>query len=563
MKRTGPNYVAFLAALVPAVVMLASCGGNFSGTDSTSATAVQASSYAASRDVVQVSGGSIAASADSASSLRVFKAIPFAAPPTGNLRWKAPQAVVAWNGVRRADSYAPACMMGVRPFSSPSSILYQNSEPQSEDCLYLNVWTGAGTGRADEKRPVMILLHGGGFVLGSGAQPNYNGSGLASKGAVVVTINYRLGALGFMAHPELTAESPDKASGNYALQDQIAALRWIQNNIAKFGGDPANVTLFSESAGAQSASVLLASPLAKGLFHHIVLESLAGLPAGTANPSLSQAEAAGKAVGNTLGASTLAALRSKLPQDIMTAAGALNLPVVDGYVLPDQLDILIATGKSMDIPMIAGWNADEGTPYPAFAKTLAEYEAVVNQRYGTFASAFKSVYPVSTDADVLAMAYAPMRDSLFAWQPWTMARAHAAKGKAKTFLYFFNRRPEYFADQKFAEQDPPSRYGAYHSLEQVYFYNNLDRSAPARPYNDVDRHIADVASTYLVNFAKRGDPNDTDTASALPKWPEFSGPSSQTMFIGDTIAPGAVPFRAALDFFDMLYAQTLGRPLPF
>ena len=207
-------------AAAACVAVLAACG---SDDDS----AAPASTYTAARDTVAVTGGTVAASADSSASLRVFKALPFAAPPVVALRWKAPQPVVAWNGIRRNDSFAPACLMGNRPAGAIGAILYQDSEPQSEDCLYLNVWTGAAPGAAD-KRPVMLLLHGGGYLLGSGAQPNYDGGGLASKGAVVVTLNYRLGALGFLAHPELSAESPNCASGNYALHDAIAALQWIK-----------------------------------------------------------------------------------------------------------------------------------------------------------------------------------------------------------------------------------------------------------------------------------------------------------------------------------------------
>ena len=331
---------------------------------------------------------------------------------------------------------------------------------------------------------------------------------------------------------------------------------------ASFGGDPANVTVYSESAGAGLASVLYASPPAAGLFHRLVIESLGALPASTSNTTLAQAEAAGTTLAANLGAANLAALRARLPQDVMAATGAINGPIVDGYLLPDQLDVLIRSGRVNDVPMLAGWNADEGTPYPAFATTLAGYNTAVAARYGTGAlsAQFRAVYPVATDADVLAMACAPMRDSLFAWQPWTLARAHAAQNRSKTFLYFFDRRPAYHPDQKFTELDPPSRYGAYHSLEQVYFYNNLDRSAPARPYDATDRHIADVASSYLVNFAKNGDPN----GGGLPQWPVFaSATTGQTMEIGDTIGPIAVPLRPALDFYDAFHTRSLGRPLPF
>lgn len=543
-KLAGAASLALSSAL-----LLSGCGGS---------SADLLANYSAATDTVQVSAGVLAAAAESSGTLRVFKAIPFAAPPVGELRWKAPQPAAAWTGVRRSDAFSPACYQGNRPFGLPGSILYQNPGAPSEDCLYLNVWTGAAPAAVD-KRPVMLLLHGGGYQLGAGSQANYSGSGLAAKGAVVVTLNYRLGPLGFLAHPELNAESAQQVSGNYALLDAIAALKWVQTNIAAFGGDPANVTLYSESAGAGLSSVLLGSPLAANLFHKLVTESLGSLPAGVPNTTLAQATAAGSTYAGNLGAANLAALRAKTPQEIMAGAGSVIAPIVDGVVWPDQLDLLMAAGKIHDVPMLLGWNADEGTPYPPFATTLAGYEATANARYGALAPQFKQVYPVASDADVLAMAYAPMRDSLFAWQPWTLARAHAARRKAKTFLYFFNRRPPYAAGQTFNEQDPPEKYGAYHSLEQVYFYNNLERSAPSRPYTDLDRQIAATASSYLVNFARAGDPN----ASGLPAWPEFTGPASQTMAIGDTIAPSAVPFRPALDFFDTFYTQSLARPLPF
>ncbi|WP_394790689.1 carboxylesterase/lipase family protein [Rhodoferax sp.] len=535
-----------LPALLVACLAVA-CGGSDGA----------AASYAAAHDTVSVTGGTLAAAADSTAAVRVFKAIPFAAPPVGTLRWKPPSAVTAWSGVRRSDSFSAACYQGNRPFGLPGSILYQATEAQSEDCLYLNVWTGAAS--ASEKRPVMLLLHGGGYQLGAGSQPNYNGSGLAQKGAVVVTLNYRLGPLGFLAHPELSAESADHVSGNYALLDAIAALKWVQSNIAAFGGDPANVTLYSESAGSGLSSVLLASPLASNLFHKLVIESLGSLPAGAANTTLTQAEAAGSTFASNLGAADLAALRAKTPQQIMAGSGSVITPIVDGVVWPDQLDLLLAQGKIHDVPLLLGWNSDEGTPYPAFATTLAGYSSTAAARFGAYAAQFQAVYPVSSDSDVLAMAYQPMRDSLFAWQPWTLARAHAAQHKSKTFLYHFNRRPAYYADQKFTEQDPPANYGAYHSLEQVYFYNNLDRSAPPRPYDATDRRIADAASSYLLNFARNGDPN----GGTLVAWPEFLGASSPALFIGDSIAPAAAPFRPALDFFDAFYTQALGRALPF
>jgi para-nitrobenzyl esterase len=546
----------FLGTVAIAAPLLA-CGG---GGDE-DAPAPAAPSYTASRDTVAVSGGTLAAAADSSASLRVFKAIPYAAPPVGSLRWKPPQPPAVWSGVRRSDSFAPACWNGDRPPGRPGSILYQDTEPQSEDCLYLNVWTGAAAAGTGEKRPVMMLLYGGGYLLGSGAQPNYNGSGLAAKGAVVVTMNYRLGPLGFLAHPELSAEQGG-TSGNYALYDAIAALQWIQANIAAFGGDAGNVTVYSESAGAGLASVLLGSPLASGLFHKMMIESLGSMPTTADTPTLAQAQTRGVAYATACGAADLAALRAKLPQDLMACPLAGVGPIVDGTLLPDQLDRRFAAHQFNDVPLMLGWNADEGTPYLPFATTLATYNTAA-AAYGALAPQFKAVYPVATDEDVQAMAYAPMRDSTFAWQPWTIARAHAANGSTATYLYHFTRHPPYYPDQVFTlltgAKEPGSFFGAYHSSEQVYFYNNLDRSAPPRPYDATDRHIADVASSYLVNFARTGDPN----AGGLPSWPVFTGPGSQAMIIGDTIGAGPVPSRAALDFYDLFYQQSLGRTLPF
>jgi len=519
--------------------------------------------YVPARDTVQVSGGTIAAAAESGPEMRVFKAIPFAAPPLGALRWAAPAPVVPWSGIRRSDNFSPACWWGNRPAKSPAAILYQQSEGQSEDCLYLNVWTSVPAGSsAGAGRPVMMFLFGGGFQLGAGSLPNYDGRGLAEQGPVIVTLNYRLGPLGFLAHPALSAESPNRVSGNYALQDAIAALRWIQANIAQFGGDPANVTVYGESAGAQLSSVLVASPLAKGLFHKVVLESLGALPAGAPNPTLAQGEAAGSAFAANLGASGIADLRRLPAQDVMAGAGSLIGMLVDGYVLPDQLDLLFATRRVNDLPMLAGFNADEGTPYPPFATTLSAYNAAAAAQFGTFAAQFKQAYPVASDADVLGMAYAPFRDGTLAWGAWSMARAHAALRSARTYVYFFNRRPAYYPDQHFAEQDPPAKYGAYHSIEQVYFYNNLDRSIPPRPYTRTDREIAALASRYLVNFATHGDPNGL-RGRGLPYWPAFADAASLLMYIGDRIEPGPVPFPAGFGFYDAFYAAKLGRPLPF
>ena len=514
--------------------------------------------YDACLDVVSVSGGTLQAAADSTPALRVFRAIPFAAPPVGALRWRAPQPVVPWQGVRNCDHFSAAPFTVDRPAGRPGSILFQRSERQSEDCLYLNVWTGAPVGEQHDKRPVMVLLHGGAYQLGSGSLPNHDGGGLAQKGAVVVTLNYRLGPLGFLAHPALSAESEDSTSGNYALKDAIAALQWVQHNIAAMGGDPGNVTLFSESAGSGMASILLASPLAADLFHRVVLGSLAAFPAGKPNPTLAQAQAVGQHLADQWGATDAVTLRNLSPQTLMAEPGTLVGPIVDGVVLPDQLDRLYATSQTHPVPLLLGWNADEGTPYPPFANTLDTYNANANTQFGDMASEFRGLYPANCDADVQAMGHAPLRDNLFAWQIWTAARAHSAQKRAATYLYFFSRRPPYHPGQGFSGQSSPEAFGAYHSLEQVYLYNNLDVGVPARPYTPVDRQIARTASDYLINFARNGDPN----GHHLPTWPRFEQTSCQAMELGDAIAPIAAPFRPALEFWDRFYTQRLGRPLP-
>ncbi|MBL0420055.1 carboxylesterase family protein [Ramlibacter sp. AW1] len=525
----------------------------------TATAAAADATYVAARDVVTISGGAISAALESTPGLRVFKGIPYAAAPIGPLRWKPPQPVTAWTGVRRTESMPPACIKGDRPPGRIGAILYQTSEGTSEDCLFLNVWTGAAP-RSSDKRPVMLYLHGGGYMIGSGSQPNYNGSGLAAKGAVVVTINYRLGPLGFLAHPELTAESPDKSSGNYALQDAIAALKWVQANAAAFGGDPGNVTVYSESAGAGMASALLGSPLAKGLFHRMMLSSLGTMPTERPNPTLQQAEAAGLSFAKNLGGANLAALRARLPHELINVAGAINAPIVDGWVVPESLDQSFAGKRINDVPLLLGWNADEGTPYPPFARDLAGYEKAATARFGDMADAFKRVYPVQGDADVRAMAFAPLRDGQFAWQPWSIARAHAAHGQSPTYLYFFTRRPPYYPDQRFPEQPRAEDFGAYHTVAQVYFNDNLDRGSPARPYQPADRQLAAAASSYLVNFARSGNPN----GDGLPAWPAFKGGrGGQVMVLGERIEAGPVPFMPALEFFDAFYASRLGRSLPF
>jgi para-nitrobenzyl esterase len=386
----------------------------------------------AASDTVTVDGGRI--SGATANGVRVFKGIPFAAPPVGGLRWKAPLPVAAWDGVRAADRFGAQCTQQPYPANSPYASAPQ---PTSEDCLYLNVWTA---GSAGDKRPVMVWIHGGAWTRGSGSTPTYDGAALAKKGVVVVTTNYRLGPFGFLAHPELTAESPQHASGNYAILDHVAALTWVQKNIAAFGGDPGRVTIFGESAGSWSVNVVQATPLAKGLFHRAIGESGAQF-ARTA--SLADAERGGVAFANAAGADSLKALRD-VPAEKLLAIQSFRTGVnVDGFALPDTVRNIFAQKKQSDVPVLIGSNANEWTTLsnPAqFPKTMEEYRKRVEAQYGAAVKDYDAVYPVKTDADIAEALLGVGRDTTFTLEMRTWARMVTAGGM-KAFLYQFTRVP--------------------------------------------------------------------------------------------------------------------------
>ena len=324
---------------------------------------------------VEVEGGSVVGVRSGA--LASYKGIPFAAPPVRELRWKAPQPVVPWQGDLVADRYSPMCL---QPLRAKNSVFYLGEEPSSEDCLYLNVWSTASAG---DKRPVMVFVYGGGWTIGSASLPLYGGEPLAKKGAVVVSFNYRVGALGFLAHPELTAEGGG-ASGNYGLMDMVAALEWVKANIARFGGDPANVTLYGQSAGSVAIALLAASPQANGLFHRAIGQS-GGYALGGKLQTLADGEKAGVAAAEKLKAPSLKALRNLGGDAIMNGDNNMR-PVVDGVLLPQQPVEIYAAGKQMKVPVLIGSNADEGTAYPV-VMTPAAFEADARKRYGAEADA--------------------------------------------------------------------------------------------------------------------------------------------------------------------------------
>ncbi len=463
--------------------------------------------------------------------LRVFKGIPFAAPPLGDLRWKAPQPAEKWTDVKHATEYAPAPMQGGKP---PSG--------KSEDCLYLNIWTPAKS--PDEKIPVLVWIYGGGFSFGSTSDPVHNGEHLARKGVVLVSIAYRVGQLGFLAHPELSAENPHNVSGNYGLLDQIAGLQWIQNNIAAFGGDPDKVTIFGESAGGISVSMLCASPLAKGLFHGAISQS--GGSFGPTRPttfpgenmkSLQQAEQAGIEYVQKVGASSIADLLKIEAENLPMGMGMGGAwPIVDGYVIPDDQHKLYQAGKYNDVPVLIGYNSDEGASFSR-EKTPEEYINGVKRRYGKFADELIKAYPVGKNS-VPKTARDLARDAAFGWHTWSWARLQSKTGKSKVFYYYFDQHPDY------PEDSPRYGYGSPHGQDVAYVFMHLDAANPQTSKSDLE--ISEAMGTYWTNFARYGHPNSED----VPEWPAFRIENPAVMYLGPVPCIGSVPSEASLKVLD-------------
>lgn len=498
-------------------------------------------SSAAIEEPVHLDSGLVSSIAGSNAAVRVFRGIPYAAPPVGKLRWRAPQPATHWDGVRKADEFGAMCMQppfrGGNPTATPPKM--------SEDCLFLNVWTAATSAR--ERRPVMVWIHPGGYQTGSGSTPGYDGEALAKKGVVLVTINYRLGMFGFFSHPELTKESENHASGNYGLMDQVAALRWVQKNIAGFGGDPNRVTVFGDSAGSSSISNLMGSPRAKGLFQRAVGESGVWMGISLApTRTLAEAEQAGVKMAEALHAQSLEDLRAMSAEDLLKG-GRGGGPVVDGWFLPQDVGTIFAEGKQNDVPLLGGSNKDEGTFFlqPTTADKFVERSRT---RFGDQADAFLKLYPAGSDEEANASQLAAFRDELaFVMRVW--ARAQTKTGHSKAFLYYFTHEPT-----------PPvgstSRggfgSGATHGAEAQYIFQNL---LPPRAWTDLDHQVSDMLSSYWVNFAANGDPN----GKGLAKWPAFDDKKSdRPMVLGDRAEIGPAPNPAQLAFFEQLYEKERG-----
>lgn len=498
-----------------------------------------ASASWSSNGPIAVDGGSI--SGTQTDGIQSYKGIPYAAPPTGELRWKPPQAVVPWKGTRQATDFGAVCPQAPYP---PGSFYASPTQKQSEDCLFLNVWTG---GRAGDKRPVMVWIHGGALTRGSSSERVYDGHALARKGVVLVSMNYRLGPLGYLAHPELTAESPQHSSGNYGVLDQIAALKWVQRNISKFGGDAGRVTIFGESAGSWSVNALVATPLANGLFHRAIGESggLFGAQAYLRNDKGTNisAEKVGIAFAKAAGVENIRDFRllpaEKLIGTFNTGEGrrfrtSVN---VDGWIIPDEIRRIFAEGKQLAVPVIVGSNANEFTAFftPAtLPKTIADYRRLLETQYSGFIKEVDAAYPVRTDADVAGAYLNVLRDTIFTWQMRTWARS-TVSGKQRAYQYYFTRVPPRANSEYF---------GAYHAGEIAYVFNNLDREN--KLLQAVDYSLAETMSGYWVNFAKTGDPN----GGSLPKWPAYDHTQETYLDFGNSIESRNHLLKEQLDLID-------------
>jgi para-nitrobenzyl esterase len=439
--------------------------------------------------------------------VRAFMGLPYAAAPVGDLRWKAPQRAAKWKGDRDATKYGAHCAQG-RVFDD---MVFQDAGP-SEDCLFLNVYTPADA-KDKSKLPVMFWIHGGGYSGGASSEPRHNGDFLPTKGVVLVTINYRLGVFGFLVTDELAKEN-NGVAGNYGLMDMVAALQWVKSNIGAFGGDKNNVTIFGESAGSFAVSTLMASPMAQGLFAKAIGESGAAFPSALNLGGQTVTERApidGKWVA-TLGVKDLAELRAMLTDKVLEAAKTKGTtgfaPVVDGKFLVEPVPDTYAAGKQAHVPLLGGWNADEGSFMGARGMTSAQWQAMSNGMFKERAAEFLKLYPGETDAQALRSAIDFGSDQFIAFGTWKWLEAHRKTGDAPVYRYHFELGAL------------PSKYHlgtyAFHSDDIEYVFGTLD-TRPGETIRPEDRQLSEAMQTYWTNFAKTGDPN----GAGVPSWPKY------------------------------------------
>jgi para-nitrobenzyl esterase len=512
--------------------------------------------HAQQHEVVKTEGGSVQGAFNADRSVFIFKGIPFAAPPVGDLRWKEPHPVVAWPGVRKADKFAPACMQT----DVYGDIYFRDSQP-SEDCLNLNIWIPPGTA-ASAKLPVLVWFYGGGFVAGGNSERRYDGENLAKKGIIVVEPNYRLGLFGFFSHPELAKESGHNSSGNYGLLDQAAALRWVVKNIAAFGGDPKNLTIAGESAGSLSVSALMASPLSRNLFQKAMGESGAFFPSerrgGLGMKTCEETEKVGVKFMEEEGAKSLAEMRAKPAQELLEAAAAKHhngfdfWPNVDGYYLPASVFTIFTEGKQSHVPLLAGWNADENkmsvlmAPVKPTANSFAED---AHKRFGDQADQFLKLYPASSDEEAITSAEALAGDDFIAYATWKWIDMQRKTAKATVYQYRFDQlRP--VKPGKMEGSVPAGEAGARHAGEIEYVFETLP-SDEGVPWSDGDIKVSEAMAAYWTNFVKTGNPN----SNGLPDWPKSDSHNQyQVLHFSDKgIRAMADALRPRYEFLD---AQT-------
>ena len=482
-------------------------------------------------EVVTTSGGAVRGVA-AASGVTAFKGIPYAAPPVGDLRWAPPQAAASWQAELAATDFSKRCW---QPQPNPEAFYGGAPIELDEDCLTLNVWTGAES--AEDARPVMVWIHGGGLVTGSGASPWYD-----------VTINYRLGAFGFLAHPQLTTESANDSSGNYGLLDQVAALEWVRDNVAAFGGDPGNVTIFGESAGSWSVNYMVATPFARGLFHKAIGQSGGNF---AKMATLAEAEEVGFGFVESLAlGESIADLRARSAEEIVEAMGAgarfaLSRGNVDGWMYPEQIYDTFAGGRQNDVAIMVGSNADEGTALweAGGPETVAEHRERVVRQYGDFADEILAAYPAASDDEARGVNSDLQSDHVFAWQMRTWARL-TENVSSPAYLYYFSRVPP----GPEAEQ-----YGAYHAAEIPYAFDNLALGRP-HTWEQIDHDLAATMSSYWVNFATTGDPN----GDSLPAWPAYATASDEALELGDEVKVVMGLKGERLDILDAYHASRRG-----
>lgn len=490
-------------------------------------------------DHVTVTGGVLEGTVGGDPTVRVFRGVPFAAPPVGERRWRPPGPVVPWEGVLPADTWGTRCMQ-----ADVFGPIYSRETTMDEDCLYLNVWTPARS--ADERLPVLVVVHGGGYVAGSASEPRTDGEWFARQGIVVVAANYRLGVFGFLAHPELTAESDHGSSGNYGFLDQVAALQWVHDNIAAFGGDPGNVTINGESAGSYSVSALMASPLTKHLVHKAIGESGAFFPSVTRRnlvKPLAAREQDGLRYAGVMGAGSLEGLRSKSAADLLAAArDGSNWQISwndQDEFFAAGVAAIFAAGEQAPIPLLAGWNSSELGMSIALnpeKPTTRSFAAEVEQQFGNEAQRILSLYPATTDDEAMRSAADLTSDLFIAHSTWQWLETHIETATAPVYRYRFDRS---------IPGDPASEFGAVHASEIEYAFNTLD--SKDADWRAEDYETARVMATAFANFIKTGDPN----GDGVPAWPEF-GHSGQVMYLDATSKSGPEIHRERYELLDSL-----------